>query len=116
MALIPLKQTVTIKRPGAPDKWGNPTAPIEFTLPCRIVEGVKLTRRTSSSGAGGTVAVNAEEVVSTAQIFFDKLADIKLTDEIYYTDENGNTRLYRPISIEVRRGPNGKPWFTIVNV
>jgi hypothetical protein len=116
MALIPLKQTVTVKRPGAPDKWGNPTAPIEFTLPCRIVEGVKLTRRMSAVGTGGTVAVNAEEVVSTAQIFFDKLADIQLTDEIYYTDENGKTRLYKPLSIEVKRGLNGKALFTVVNV
>jgi hypothetical protein len=116
MALIPLKQTVTVKRPGTVDKWGNPTAPIEFTLPCRIVEGVKLTRRTSSSGTGGAVMVSAEEVVSTAQIFFDKLADIQLIDEIYYTDDNGKTRLYKPISIEVKRGLNGKALLTVVNV
>jgi hypothetical protein len=116
MALIPLKQTVRIKRHGAPDKWGNPTAPTEFTLPCRIVEGTKMTRRTSSQGAGGTISVNAEEVVSTAQIFFDKLADIQLTDEIYYTDDNGKTRLYKPLSIEVKRGLNGKALLTVVNV
>jgi hypothetical protein len=116
MALIPLKQTVTVKRPGTVDKWGNPTAPTEFTLPCRIVEGTKLTRRTSSSGASGAVMVNAEEVVSTAQIYFDKLADIQLTDEIYYTDDNGKTRLYKPISIEVKRGLNGKALLTVVNV
>jgi hypothetical protein len=114
MALIPLKQTVRVVRPGVPDKWGNPTAPIEFTLPCRIVEGTKLTRRTSATN--GSIAVNAEEVVSTAQIYFDKLADIRLTDEIYYTDENGNTRLYKPINIEVKRGLNGKALLTVVNV
>jgi hypothetical protein len=116
MALIPLKQTVTIKRPGTVDKWGNPTAPTQFTLPCRIVEGTKLTRRTTSSSSSGTISVNAEEVVSTAQIFFDKLADIQLTDEIYYTDDNGKTRLYKPISIEVKRGLNGKALLTVVNV
>jgi hypothetical protein len=116
MALIPLKQTVRVVRPGVPDKWGNPTAPIEFTLPCRIVEGTKLTRRISSVGTGGTMSVNAEEVVSTAQIYLDKLADIRLTDEIYYTDENGNTRLYKPLSIEVKRGLNGKALLTVVNV
>lgn len=116
MALIPLKQTVRIKRPVTVDKWGNPTAPTEFTLPCRIVEGVKLTRRTFSSGTGGAVMVSAEEVVSTAQIYFDKLADIQLTDEIYYTDDNGKTRLYKPISIEVKRGLNGKALLTVVNV
>jgi hypothetical protein len=116
MALIPLKQTVRIKRPGTVDKWGNPIAPTEFTLPCRIVEGTKLTRRTTSSASSGTISVNAEEVVSTAQIFFDKLADIQLTDEIYYTDDNGKTRLYKPISIEVKRGLNGKALFTVVNV
>lgn len=116
MALIPLKQTVTIKRPGTVDKWGNPTSSTRFTLPCRIVEGTKLTRRTSSQGEGGSVSVNAMEVVSTAQIYLDKLADIQLTDEIYYTDDNGNTRLYKPISIEVKRGLNGKALLTVVNV
>jgi hypothetical protein len=114
MALIPLKQTVRVVRPGVPDKWGNPTAPTEFTLTCRIVEGVKLTRRTSTTN--GAIVVDAEEVVSSAQIYFDKLADIQLTDEIYYTDENGNTRLYKPLNIEVKRGLNGKALLTVVNV
>jgi hypothetical protein len=112
--MVPMKQTVDIVRPGEVDEWGNATSPTQFSLPCRLVEGTKLTRRTTT--LSGAISVNAEEVVSTAQIYFDKLADIELTDEIYYTDENGKTRLYKPISIEVKRGLNGKALFTVVNV
>ncbi|MDH5159824.1 hypothetical protein [Heyndrickxia oleronia] len=113
MAIIPLKQTVKIVRKGEPDRWGN--APVEeFTLKCRFVEGTKLTRRTSAQN--GSAAITSEEVVSAAQIFLDKFADVKVTDEFHYTDEAGNERLYLPISIERKVWLNGKTKLTVVNV
>lgn len=115
MAVIPLKQTVTVRRPGETDRWGNETTPATtFTLKCRVEEGAKLTRRTSQqSGATQTLS---EEVVSSAQIYFDKFADIRLTDELLYTDETGNTRTYHPININRTRGLNGKTLLTEVEV
>lgn len=115
MAILPLKQTVTIKRKGEVDRWGNEiTPPTEFELKCRIEEGAKLTRRTSAqSGATQTLS---EEVVSSAQILFDKYADIRLTDELYYTDESGNERKYLPLNINRIRGLNGKTLLTEVEV
>ena len=115
MAYVPLKQTVTIKRKGETDRWGNEiTPPDTFTLKCRLEEGAKLTRRTTQqSGAAQTLS---EEVVSSAQILFDKFTDIRLTDEILYTDESGNTRTYLPININRIRGLNGKPMLTEVEV
>lgn len=115
MALIPLKQTVTVTpASGGFDEWGEPVQGAPYTLKARIQEGVKLTRRQSS--ANGVNGVTAEEVVSTAQIYLDKLVNISLDDTITYTDENGVTRVYKPISIEVKRGLNGKALFTVVNV
>lgn len=115
MAILPLKQSVTIHRKSDVDRWGNPLLPDEeFTLKCRIEEGAKLTRRTSAqSGATQTLS---EEVVSSAQILFDKYADIRLTDELYYTDESGNERKYLPLNINRIRGLNGKTLLTEVEV
>lgn len=113
MPMIPMKQTVTIRREVNEDEWGEGVA-TEFTLKCRITEGAKLVRRTSS--AGGPASISSEQVVTAATIAFDKMPDIRLTDEIYYTDELGNQRFYQPINIETIRGPNGKPWLTEVNV
>lgn len=115
MAIIPLKQTVTIKRKGETDRWGNEITPaVEFTLKCRVDEGAKLTRRTSQQP--GAVQTLSEEVVSSAQILFDKYTDVRLTDEILYTDESGNTRVYLPINVNRVRGLNGKSWLTEVLV
>jgi hypothetical protein len=115
MPMVPMKQTVTIRRKGELDGWGNEVTPATtFTLKCRIEEGAKLTRRTTQqSGASQTLS---EEVVSAAQILFDKFADIRLTDEILYTDESGNTGTYLPININRVRGLNGKTIMTEVEV
>lgn len=119
MAIIPLKQTVIVARRGEPDRWGN--APIEeFTLKCRFVEGTKMTHKSTvqngSEGVNGPTRIKSEEVVSVAQIFLDKYADVKLTDEFKYTDETGNTLTYLPINIQRIRGLNGKAMLTVVNV
>lgn len=115
MAVIPLKQTVTVKRPGETDRWGNEISPPEeFTLKCRVEDGAKLTRRTSQQT--GATQVASEEIVSSARIYFDKFADIRLTDELLYTDESGNSITYLPININRVRGLNGKAVLTEVEV
>ncbi|MBA9027521.1 hypothetical protein [Peribacillus huizhouensis] len=113
MAIIPLKQTVTIRRPGVQNEWGESTA-TTFTLKCRFEDSNKLTRRTTYQS--GFPAIMAEEVVTVAQITFDKFADVRLNDEILYTDESGMQRLYLPLNIERIRGLNGKPLLTVVSV
>lgn len=113
MAIIPMKQTVTVRRKSDPDRWGN--APdIEFTLKCRIQENTKLARRTNYTS--GTTTILAESVVSKAQIMFDKYVDVTLTDEISFTDESGVAQTYLPININRIRGLNGKAILTEVEV
>lgn len=99
-----MKQTVTITSAGSGDAWDSAPRP-PYTLQCRIQEGVRLVRN-----------IHGQEVASAAQIYFDKLADITLSDSIAYEDENGLTRKYAPISIEVKRSISGAPLLTVVNV
>jgi hypothetical protein len=113
MPLVPMKQTIRVVREGEDDKWGNSVAPVEFTLKCAINEGTKMVSR--SSGQSGPTQITSETVVSSAQIFLDKFANIRIDDEIYYTDESGEERYYKPINIE-RKRLNGKAILTIVNV
>lgn len=104
MALLPLKQTVTIKRKGETDRWGNEiTPPVVKSMKCRVDEGSKLVQNQLG-----------EEVVSGMEITFDKLADVKYTDTIEYTNELGETITRTPIRIEVVRMINGKPALTAV--
>jgi hypothetical protein len=104
MALIPLKQTITVTPPGSDDPW-DPQPSVPYTLKCRVQEGTKLVRNS-----------NGQEVISVAQIYLDKLAEITLSDRISYTDENGNVREFIPLAIEVKRNLGGKPILTVINV
>ena len=90
MAIIPMKDTATIKRQGAKDDWGNVTGePVEFTLKCR-------------ADMVTTVVQNqlGEEVVSSATFMFDKLADVRSDDVISYTNELGVTVERTPVKID----------------
>lgn len=104
MAFTPLKQTVTIIRPGEEDEWGEySTPPISITMKCRVDEGSKIVQ-----GQLG------DEVVSGMEITFDKLPDIRYSDQIEYINELGVRILRTPIRIEPLRMPNGKPAQTAV--
>lgn len=111
MAILPMKQTVTIKR-GADelDEWGNPIPGETLTLKCRVEEGSTL----RSYRSAGTI--DSEIIVATARILLDKLADIRETDVIAFTNELGITFEKKPKEINVKRGANGKPLFTEVVV
>lgn len=112
MAIMPMKQTVTrIRRSGS--EWEGTESENRTDIKCAIMEGTKLVR--SMSGTTGAQGVNSSEVTSSAQVYFDKLADIQLTDELEYTNEIGVTRKYPPLTIDIKR-LNGKPILTVVSM
>jgi hypothetical protein len=118
MAVLPMKQTVTIIRSGDQtddwlDDWGNPQESESFELKCRIEEGSILTRQMSGTGSGTS---SVETIVANARILFDKLADIRQTDTIVFTNELGITIEKNPKEINVKRGASGKPILTEVIV
>jgi hypothetical protein len=108
MAILPMKQTVTIQRGDTLDEWGNVMPEQTFTLKCRVDEGSTLQVYRS---AGTKIS---ETVVASARILFDKLADIRETDTIVFVNELGATIKKNPIEINVKRGANGKPLLTEV--
>ena len=114
MPIVPMKQVVTVKRPGVKDEWGEGGKDRTFSLKCRITEGGKLDRvSNASSGISGVVS---EEVVSVATILFDKLADIRYEDTISFRNELGVTVHYKPLNIKIVRNVAGKPILTKVSV
>lgn len=104
MPIVPMKQTVIRKRKTG-DEWDGTLTESNTPMKCRFSEGTKL-----------VTSLNGDEVVSTAAIYFDKLADVKPTDTFEFTNEANVTRSYIPISIEIKRGLNGKPMLTVVSV
>jgi hypothetical protein len=112
MALIPMKQTVTRVRTTG-DEWDGTISTARDDLKCAVFEGTKLVR--SMSGSSGAQGVTSSEVISSARIYFDKLADVRQTDTFEYTNELGITRTYTPLTIDVKRLA-GKPILTVVSV
>jgi hypothetical protein len=106
MAIVPLRQTVTITPAGGFDPDYNTPIPGEpYTLRCRFQEGVKLVR--NQYGA---------EVVSVGTFYFDKLADIGLDAKLTYTNELGDATTYDPLTIGVKRMLSGRAILTEVGV
>jgi hypothetical protein len=110
MPVVPMRQTITIKRSEGLDEWGNPVYGRPFSLNCRIDEGSSV-RQYRSAGT-----TNSEVVVATARIILDKLADIRETDTLSFTNELGQTIERMPKEINVKRDVGGKPMLTEVIV
>jgi len=104
MAIIPLKQKITVER-ATQDDWGNETLEEPVVYKARVSEGTMLVRNRQG-----------EEVASTAQIRLDKLADIQYDDYVSYTDELGRTIREKPVKISTTRMFNGKATLTKVHL
>ena len=103
MALVPLKQKITIHRGGGTDDWGYP-------LPGEIIEHkARVDEKTET-----VVTPAGEEAVTGVQVWLDKLADIRYSDVIEYVDELGRQTKRKPIKIEPVRMINGKAVITVV--
>lgn len=111
MALVPMKQKITVFRGGELDEWGNELPEKDFTLTCRVDEGTFLVK---SKSGGGNVA--HREVVAQARILLDKLVDIRYGDMILYKNELGEEIKGNPERINIKRHINGKPLMTEVYI
>lgn len=116
MALIPLKQTVTVRNRIAnqDDGWETEEWSEPFTLKCRAVETLKLIASSSvTDGFKKTVDENAK---ATLILYFDKLPNLDYNSEITFTNELGVTITRVPILIQPIRMINGKPTLTEVHL
>ena len=116
MALIPLKQTVTIRKLIASDNdgWEVETWSDPITMKCRAEETIKTID--SSSVTDGLRKTVDEKVVATLLLTFDKLPDIDYNTEITYTNELGVTIKRKPVLISPIRMINGKVAMTEVHL
>ncbi len=108
MAMIPMKQEVTVERGEMIDEWGNTIPEDQFILNCRVDEGSFLVEYRASSN------VSSREVVAKVRILLDQLADIRFDDVITYTNELDEEIKGSPKKIDVKRHINGKPIMTEV--
>lgn len=113
MPIIPLKQTVTVKREEKKDKFGKITYS-SFTLKCRFVESDENSLNTS--GSNGYRSVMSEETLYNGTFTFDKYTDILPTDIFVYVDESNREKEYKVGKIKRVRGMNGKAILTKVSV
>lgn len=104
MALVPLRQYVTVYPPGNDDPW-NPIPTVPFTLKCRFQESIEVVR--NQYGA---------EVVSSAQIFLAKDAEVTVNHTFEYEDESGIKTTYTPHNVQPKRWLNGAPILKVVYV
>lgn len=93
MAMIPMKDTVTITQAGTLDEWGQPTAGEAVTYKCRIDEGTRLTRDQ-----------NGKEVVANTRILLNGSVGVGYDDDVTFTDFSGVERTARPIRINAKKG------------
>lgn len=105
MAIIPLRQTITVTKAGESDGWGGVNGDADFTLPARVSEEMN----TVTNQVG-------EEAVTTLRIYLDRLPDITYDDVITYTNELDVTVARKPVKIEVKRSIGGKALLTEVYV
>lgn len=103
MALIPLKQSVIVRKKGSEDEWGVVIPGEELTYKARVDNVVKEVKNRVG-----------KEVISTAQVWLNKYPSISYEDKFIYTDEHGNTIERLPELIDPIRMINGKPTLTIV--
>ena len=103
MAIVPLKQRVTVHKPSETNDWGETTPGAIVEYKCRADEKTEIIKNQ-----------HGVEVVSSVQIMFDKLPDIAYNDVIEYTNELDVTVKRKPEKIEPIRMPNGKPTLTMV--
>lgn len=103
--LLPMKQTVKIKRASTIDTWGVETPGSATTYKCRLDENSEMVR--DSEG---------KETVARAVIMLKGLVKVAYTDTIEYKNELAITTFYAPLSISVIRDFSGKPIFTKVVV
>jgi hypothetical protein len=110
MALVPMKQSITVKKPGSVDEWGNPISGSITTYKCRVDEGSELVVKHS----GGQTS--SETVVAEARIMIDGLADVDYADTVEFTNELNHTISRSPKQIDVKRNIGGDPILTVIHI
>lgn len=103
MAIIPLKQTATVRKYNSNynDGWDVEQYGDAIEFKVRATEKFELV--TNQLG---------EEITSSVKLTFDKFPDIGYDDLVAYENEHGDRIERKPIAIKPVRMVNGKPTLT----
>lgn len=107
MAIIPLKQTITVRKLIKSDNDGWETEDWSEPIPYKVRATEKVEIIMNPLG---------EEKTASVKLLFDKLPDIAYTDEITYENELGVKITRAPLSIKPIRMVNGKSTLTAVHL
>jgi hypothetical protein len=105
MALIPLKDSISVTKPSGTDDWGQPIPGVSNTYDCRIDEGTKLVRNQ-----------NGAEVVVNTHIMIGGGVAVSYDDDVTWTDSTGVERTKNPVSIGTIKDIASKVLFTEVSL
>lgn len=109
MAIIPLKQTVQVRKlvPPSDDEWNDDWDVEEYGEPTEYK--VRATEKFEK-----VTNVLGEEITASVKLLFDKLPNIAYNDEVTYVNELGVVVRRKPLSIKPIRMVNGKSTLTAV--
>lgn len=107
MAMIPLRQKITLKRRAGFDEWGAPLFEQPIEIRARVDEGSYVTSDTGAKQTGGVE-------LASVRIFLDKLVQVGYDDLISFTNELGITIEQTPKKVTVKRNIAGKVEMTEV--
>lgn len=102
--MIPMRQTVMVRKPAGLDAWGEALPGQERAYRCRIDSTTEV-----------VVNRDGREVISKATILITGVADVGYDDKLEWSDELG-LHTERPVNVTVLRDFGGKPLFTKVVV
>jgi hypothetical protein len=105
MAMIPLNDTLTIKRATGFDDWGKPIGEVEIVVKCRIDYSTQIVKDK-----------NGADVVSKANILIDAFVEVQYEDTLEWTDPNGHINSESAVSIGYIKDFSSKVLFTKVVV
>ena len=103
--MIPVTDTIVIKKSTNLDEWGQPVSGRKVTVKCRIDQTSKLVRNQ-----------DGKEVVASAEILMLGLVQVSYSDTIEWVDEARNKYTWSPLIVAVIRDLNGKSILTKVVV
>lgn len=101
--MIPTNQEVELIKSDVLNDWGEPVAGETVPMKCNLRSQSKTTTNT-----------DGQEVVSEYQIVFIGFVGIDQSDTIRFTEPNGQTKGFEPITVKYMRDLGGSIAFTKV--
>ncbi|PEM08503.1 hypothetical protein [Bacillus wiedmannii] len=110
MAMLPMKDKVTVHKAGTIDDWGIMQFPGEsFVIPGRIKHTLYM------RDEEGTFTTIKNDLNVRGSVLFEGIVDVTLNDELEFTNFRGERERVKPNRAKFIQDFNGKVLFTRIN-